>query len=222
MLRQGVLRVTDIHPDIARTAQMVGELVGDHGLLARAWGADTNTLTARQPSSTGGNGGGGHQKPGSRPPARLDLWSHVQTTLDEARTLCADELGTYLANDRAEEALRRLPALLEATLLDCADCLRCQHGTRKGLCARNCADGETGEVLAHDCACRHRIVARRVGQLHSTLRTALGLQQPRIDPRGWTCPACGAERMSVRGIGCGAGRMGVTMCGWVNGSALAC
>jgi hypothetical protein len=185
------------HPDIVRTAVMVDELVGPDGLLNQAWTADTQTLTAKQPQADDAGGHGG--KPGSRAPCRDDLWSHVQTTLDEARMLCADELGTYLANDRAEEALRRLPALLEATMLDCEDCLRCQHGTRSGLCARNCADQATGEVLAHDCACRHRTIARRVGQLHSTLRTALGLQEPRVDPHNWSCPKCGGHQMSVRG-----------------------
>jgi hypothetical protein len=96
--------VTD-HPadrDITRTGTLINDLLG--GLLDQAWTATTDRLTARQQTDTDGSSGG---KPGSRPPMRLDMLAHVQTTLDEARTLCCDELGTYLANDRCEEALRR-------------------------------------------------------------------------------------------------------------------
>jgi hypothetical protein len=186
------------HPadrDITRTGTLVADLTAGNGLLSQAWMASTDTLTARQQQDSDGGHGG---KPGSRPPMRLDLLAHVQATLDEARTLCCDELGSYLANDRAEEALGRIPGLLEATRDDCDSCLRCQHGARDGLCAANCAD-DNGEVVKHECDCRHRTVARKLGQLHSTLRTALGLQEPRHDLVDGVCPQCQGGRVSTRG-----------------------
>lgn len=177
--------------DIDRCTKIVRELPG---LMARAWNADTTTLTQRQAAvDDSGSGSGG--KPGSRAPMRLDLMGHVQTTLDEARTL-ADDLGVFLAGDRGEEALQRLPALLEATLDDCRTCDRCL--TDQGVCA-----------------CRHRTVTKRVGQLASTLRTALGDQEPRHDLQGGECPDCGSGQVSVRGTrvwcradGCGFDRRG--------------
>lgn len=183
------------HPadrDIQRVTTLIAEL---WPLLDQAWTASTDRLTARQQTDDNGSGGG---KPGSRPPMRLDMLAHVQTTLDEARTLCCDELGSYLANDRCEEALRRIPGLLEATRQDCLTCLRCLHGERNGLCEANCAD-DNGEVVKHVCDCRHRTVARTIGQLHSTLRTALGLQEPRHDLVDGVCPQCQGGRVSTRG-----------------------
>lgn len=193
--------VTD-HPadrDITRTTNLIADLPQ---LLRMAWTPDPDELTKRQQTDDNGGGGG---KPGSRPPMRLDMLAHVQTTLDEARTLCCDELGSYLANDRAEEALRRIPGLLEATRQDCDNCLRCRHPSKDGVCqqchvAAALSDKLQGEMsVVHACLCRHRTVARTIGQLHSTLRTALGLQEPRHDLVDGVCPQCQGSRVSTRG-----------------------
>lgn len=192
--------MTPFDSDLDRTRILVAELPA---LLHRAWSEPAPTLASKQDDSGGGGG-----KPGSRPPTRLDRWSHVQTTLDVARQLCADELDVYLASDRAAEALDRIPGLLEATDGDCAACLRCQHGVVHNLCRVGCTEfivsltkgtGLWVEVAAvHLCECRHGLITHQLARLHSTLRTALEMQPPKQDIHQGKCPQCASSRVAMR------------------------
>jgi len=164
------------------------------GLIAQAWHATPEMLTARKPSASD-ESSGGYRKPGSRPPIRLDLMAHVETTLDEAREW-AHDLGSFTNGAEGEKALRRLPALLEATLRDCDGCPKCQ-----------------GREKAKPCECRHRWVTKWAARRHSELATALGHWEPRADLQMAACPRCGrtsslsvrreAQRVWCRGSGCG-------------------
>ncbi len=142
------------------------------GLIDQAWHASPETLMARKPSTVDENSGG-HCKPGSRPPIRLDLMAHVETTLDEAREH-ADALGAFFNSLDGEKALRRLPALLEATLTDCRDCCR--------WCS-------VRDVKVQ-CGCRHRQVTAWCGRRHAELCTALGYLEPAQRLQQARCPRC--------------------------------
>lgn len=179
---------TQAEKDLRRISNLVLELLDSFeepdafttldGLLTQAWNASPRMLTTKQPQASDGGHTG---KPGSRAPVRLDLWAHAQSCWDMARVE-ADELGKFVNSQDSEIALRALPALLEATIdVDCRNCDRCTYGGQSR------------------CTCRHRTVTRTVATHHSTLRTALGWQEPRIDWRDVPCPECKrVGRVSVR------------------------
>lgn len=190
--------------DIQRATSLVRELcsqfphpqtgIGLPGLLAQAWNATPQTLTLRQPESSESPPMG---KPGSRPPSRLDLWSHVQRCLDWAREE-ADQLGKYTNGADGEIALKHLPDLLWGTLEDCVDCEGCSHPfDQTTKYCTGCTD-ENGRPVKHRCVCRHRRVCKSIAWHHSELRTALLFQEPRRDLRDATCPDCGGTKVSVR------------------------
>lgn len=165
------------------------------GLLEQAWNPSTETLISRPPSSGDGSS---HSKPGSRPPTRLDLWAHVQTTLDKAREE-ADDLGAYTNGADGEKALRRIPALMEATLQDCYQCEACQHSYDAETHACTVCHTPDGRFVRHRCDCRHRRLVKLLGYLRGTLLTALEFQEERKDLYQAQCPECGRTgKISVR------------------------
>lgn len=177
--------MSEQHPDLIRLTNVVGELLDSYtdpentvrtGLLDQAWNANPLMLMAHATEQDESS----HAKPGSRPPGRLDFYAHVQTIWDVSREL-ADDLGVFFATDLAEDALRRLPSLLEPTMRDCNACDRCQQRDWSR------------------CECRHRQVTRSMGYQHSALLTALGWQEERIDWKDVACPECERHgKISVR------------------------
>jgi hypothetical protein len=173
------------HPaehDIYRAETVVRELLDEFphpdtghalpGLLNQAWNLSNAMLLSK---GTQNNEGGGYRKPGSRPPSALllKLMADVQSCLDYAHQTAADDLGCFVNSGEQITALRRIPALLEATVNDCTECERCYYGANSV------------------CTCRHRLIVRRLNKHYATLGADLlywehPVEKPLID-----CPGCG-------------------------------
>jgi hypothetical protein len=205
------------HPDLLRLSNVVTDLLDwfTHpktgkrlpGLLEQAWGSPTlpasrQTLLHSRTEDQGEKGG--YRKPGSRPPSAnlLKLTAGVQSCLDRAHQLAADELGFFVNSSERETALRRLPMLVEVSLdYDCRTCSRCTWKVQE------------------PCTCRHRIVTRKIGQCHTSLGADLQFWEHPVPKPKIECPGCGRagqivirkdeERMYCRYDGCDWRREGI-------------
>lgn len=178
----------NIHPDLLAIGNFVSELLDDFphpktgkmlpGLLVQAWGSPilpVSHMTLLHSRSEEQGEKGGYRKPGSRPPSAnlLKLMAGVQSCLDTAHQIAADELGFFVNSSERETALRKLPILLGPTMdEDCFECHRCRWGMK--------------EI----CLCRHRTITRKIGKCYAALGADLQFwEHPVLKPQ-IVCPGC--------------------------------